>query len=477
MSGLTYKGQHSSEFGLVIKTKPSILPPISTKTTEIPGMPGAYYVRSERGVKPIKVPIGFVADDYQDYHTRLRRLAAWLAPPKDIKDGALIFDTESYKTDYAVLDGSTDIDRLARLGKGTLTFLCPDPDSFGQERTQTINDPNNPTKAGKVITNGGTAETKPVFRATILKQTPLLAIVSPDDYIQLGKPASVDQPAVQGKELILRDEMTTLTNWTTGSYIEDGVIAGSMTTGDSHFKASDFGTGDGWHGPALERSLSEAIQDFEVDFYLSNVSSGDPKKIGRVEVYLLDAQGNVVAKAGIKDAHQDYILNRGYIRIGSKFIINETKNIWNNFDGMIHIQRDGKRWIVGIGQIDENGDHHARHYETWTDYGGEFQSKVAKVEVYIGKYADYTVSDMWHGAVYVYKHNSISNDQVPYILQPDDEVVIDHRQRKVFVNGKDARNLKYFPSNYFKLKPGQTELGVSPADVAKVDIEYPEAWL
>lgn len=137
--GFTYNDIHSDDKGLVVQTSPSILPPITIQAQMIPDRPGGYFQRSEFGMRPIKVPIGFRESNFGDYYSKIRDLAEWLNP---IEPEPLIFDDESNMTYYAVLSDAIDLNRIGRLGSGTLTFLCPDPFAYGSQITQTL-DPNN----------------------------------------------------------------------------------------------------------------------------------------------------------------------------------------------------------------------------------------------------------------------------------------------------------------------------------------------
>lgn len=131
--GVTYRGKHSDEFGLAVRTNPSLLPEFELNMQGVSQKHGAYFNGVKYKTRPIPLEVGFVAKDLQDYASRFRALADWLRP--DLGVGELIDDNEPEKTYKAVLE-SQDIKRvenIARMGKGSLALVCPDSFAFGKE--------------------------------------------------------------------------------------------------------------------------------------------------------------------------------------------------------------------------------------------------------------------------------------------------------------------------------------------------------
>lgn len=131
--GVTYRGKHSDEFGLAVRTNPSLLPEFDLLMQEVPNSNGFYFNGVKYKSRPIPLEVAFIAQDLQDYSTRFRALADWLRP--DLGVGELVDDNEPDKRYYAVLE-SQDIkrmDNIARMGQGSLVLVCPDSFAFGKE--------------------------------------------------------------------------------------------------------------------------------------------------------------------------------------------------------------------------------------------------------------------------------------------------------------------------------------------------------
>lgn len=108
----------------------SAFAPIKRNLLPIEGMPGAYLESTDTEVRVIQQPITINAKDRMDERKLEEDLSAWLITGQPAE---LIFDEEPDRVYYAVIDGSLDIEDIARFGKGTITFICPDPYKYGTE--------------------------------------------------------------------------------------------------------------------------------------------------------------------------------------------------------------------------------------------------------------------------------------------------------------------------------------------------------
>lgn len=243
--GVTYRGRHSSEFGLVVRTNPSILPEFENKTIKAPGSHGVIPVSVEYQPKIIPLEIGFVANDILDYSDRLRMLGDWLDPTKGV--GEYVADHEPDKIYYAVLEESAinRVEYIARMGKGGLRLTCHDPYAYGAERTYDLSD-------SVAIANEGTADTYPVFDITITEESELLSITNTSNVDVLGRGRSViigtevrpDEEVENVKTLILHDTMQSTGSWQGASSVDSGIVTGTMATDDEGFYAENYGNED-----------------------------------------------------------------------------------------------------------------------------------------------------------------------------------------------------------------------------------------
>jgi predicted phage tail component-like protein len=151
---LNYKGISSDGKLKVLKVTRSVLPPSSNKLMEIDGRSGALFVSKKHGVKKIEVEIAILGD----YVNKKREIADWLDADKP---EALILSDEPNMTDFAILDGETDMDEILDNGMGKLSFICPDPYSFGGERSVSL------FTGDDSIFSGGTAPSYATFTFNI----------------------------------------------------------------------------------------------------------------------------------------------------------------------------------------------------------------------------------------------------------------------------------------------------------------------
>ncbi|MFO7326484.1 MAG: phage tail family protein, partial [Pseudomonadota bacterium] len=410
-----YNGIHSSNKGIyrVTDIRRSILPPITSRLLTVPSRAGAYYQGHEYGVRQIEVDIVLKEDTPAGLRERVRALAAWLKPGGEPKD--LVFDDEPNLTWRAVLSGDTDLEEIATIGRGTLTFLCPDPVALGDEHVLSLG-----AGGEAVVTAGGTAPAWPVIKATVQQAITYLAVATPDKYVLLGRPESVEETKVPKEEVVRDDGLGSTVGWATGTQV-DGMVAGTMVSTGSSFEVQSYGSGSGWHGPALKTSLPDLLQDFRVTVWLQLTNS--KQSVGRAELYLLDANNAIIGKIALKDTHAGVQDMWGEARAGALsggyYFVPPTHGdkagVWNNFSGLFRIGRISNRWHAYFAMIDSKGRHHTRLYQEWYDAKGQYAAPLAQVQLHAGAYGTYQPMTVRFDRVLVERINTIVAGQVPYI--------------------------------------------------------------
>jgi predicted phage tail component-like protein len=111
-----------------------IMPRRDHTLVDIPGMAGAIIARSKSGVKTIEVDVQIFGDTKAAIRTKVEALAAVLFTEEP---APLIFADDPNKTYYAIVSDETTFEELARIGKATIIFLCPDPYPVGLSRNKT----------------------------------------------------------------------------------------------------------------------------------------------------------------------------------------------------------------------------------------------------------------------------------------------------------------------------------------------------
>lgn len=131
----TFNGKHASEFDILVHSVGrDILPPLQARLVEIPNGVGSYDFGTYLEKRTISVNISIQSEGINKVAAKLRSVAQWLYT-EGLVD--LSFDDEPEKTYKARLDGNSDVEEVVQLGRGTLTFLCPNPLAFGETKNQT----------------------------------------------------------------------------------------------------------------------------------------------------------------------------------------------------------------------------------------------------------------------------------------------------------------------------------------------------
>lgn len=123
----TYRGTRSEDLDIeVLDVRRSILPPSQIVTLEVPGRDGAFYLRSEYGIKTFQVDILIKK---QTTLEALQEKSSLIAYYLDSSNGlgALIFDDEPNQSYEAIISGDTDTSQIVRFRRGTITFIAPLP--------------------------------------------------------------------------------------------------------------------------------------------------------------------------------------------------------------------------------------------------------------------------------------------------------------------------------------------------------------
>jgi len=450
--------------------------PISRNIITVTGMPGAHLSHTDIQVRVITVPVLVKAENISDLQKVKEDMAEWLIhdEPKE-----LIFKDEPDRVYYAVVDGELELDEIFSTGRGEITFICPDPYKYGPEREITFSsDIHN-------LTNNGTADTPPIFELTVKEPVTMAMIQNHlNEYMMIGKPYDVEsQVPIQREERIFWDDMSTTVGWATGSKV-DGTVAGTIASNGYFFYPSSYGTGTGWHGPALKKSLPEVLEHFTVEAEVDLFNTASASMIGRVEIYLLDDAGNDIAKMALKDIYENIDSVHAEARVGDSIINHYLINgagdypwVWNDFHGIIRMGRHEGKWFFYIAKVDYNtGVHSARRYIEFNDDDNQFIKNLAQVQIHFAQMGTYQPADVRIQDLKVYKWNPITQTEIPYIAQTGDIITFDHKEKLILINGEPRKDLKDFGASYFNLKPGENQLVVMPENAVDVTCRYRERF-
>lgn len=444
--------------------------PYEINLLNVQGKTGAYFDGIERKDRVLEIDANIISNNREEMYQKIDVLNGVLSVNEPVP---IQLPGEENKTYYGIPAESSEDEEFFFMHKGTLVIICPDPHKYGNEIETT----------SLTIENEGTAKADPIFKLDVLAPITFATVQNQNgEYMMIGQPIDVDSITFQEKELILSDPMDSTVGWTTGTQIDNGTVSGTMASSGSEFVVSDWGAEEGtakWYGPALKKSLSEQLQDFQVDIRVQNIDEAE--QVGRVEMYLLDVNDNIIGRITLKDAWTDYSRNRGEARAGSEsnghYLLREDyAGSWHDFRGMLRLERIGNQWTSYIAKIDETGKHRSRETRRFTDTENKYMEKVAQVQVSIAKFGTYESTQSSIYDLKVWKLNDPSQFGIPYIADAGDEITFDHKEKLILINGEPRKDLKQFGASYFGLYPGYNQLSVMPSDSFNITSKYQEKF-
>ncbi|APC48299.1 hypothetical protein BME96_09020 [Virgibacillus halodenitrificans] len=451
--------------------------PINHNLLSVPGMPGAHIQSTETGVLYVKQPVGFTVKDEVHEQQILDELKSWLITEENQE---IEFDNVPGKTYIGRLTGDmSDYERQVTLRSGTLTFLCK-PYKYGPEKTVNLD-----ATLGNIVNVEGTAPTKPVFELEVLAPITFAMVSNGEEYMIVGKPATVSETEVDTKMLLLEERGQTLDTWSsTPTYVDGGVVTGSLNTDNDGITVPSYGqdTETGWHGPALVKEVPPT-QNFEIEMMLSGRTTKTSQTY-RIEFYLLDENRNELGKMAVIDNNTNINRKKAEGRIGpfvgrqQNYIISSQNYLynWDFFYGMLRMRRIGNKFEFYVSRIANNNRHVYSLLESYTDNANEYMGKLKYIQIHIGKYASTdraSAPKIQHIKAFELKQETI--DQTPYIARIGDKIVIDNKNKELLLNGEPLVKGD-FGASPFSLYPGENNVVLLPEAKVHGKMKYSPAY-
>ncbi|MEK5524147.1 distal tail protein Dit [Heyndrickxia sp. FSL W8-0423] len=513
---------------IVNEIKKPVTPEITENVQDVPGMVGKIFMGNSYGQKIWEILITITAKSEQERVQKIDQLTE-LVMTFDAGEYPMIFSTESDYTYYGHFSGITTPERVEKThwATCTLTFSCSDPKGYGEYQNKDI------TKNPITILPDGSAECYPIFTCIPKKDLTSLSVTDQDgNYVFIGENVDPDTGnlPIDKEPLVFHDTCGTLATWTTITKDtltftpENGVVGGAMRSSGDALRVGVDGTGysnfgpfvkNKWHGPIVQQWLNGQYKDYRVRCWLWN-NQYYARAHGKVELYLLDNNGNAIGKISLKDNGQSkkaivqvqvmnsskfYNIHYGQGNIYSKKkdtvtikVKNGTKkvkvkgktkteqlwktvtlpedpttNTYSNFYGYIELQKIGNKFRVEIMKC--NSKHNPVWDKPvvtkWTDSKNIYNQSLAGVAVYVAKWdieedtanpqVKYTNNGMALSDVKVWNiiDGGNGSPSVPtVIIRKGDEVKINCEDRTVYKNGAIFMKNFYIGSQFPTLKGG-----------------------
>ncbi|MED2633535.1 phage tail family protein [Bacillus thuringiensis] len=472
---------------LVGRKRPSWAP-VKRNLVRVPHHAGALFLNTETEERRIDVPLVIKAKkDMADLQKVKEDLADWLYTEQPAE---LVFDDELDRTYLALIDGSVDLDEIINRGKGVITFVCPMPYKLGKQNTHTFSQ-KGATEVKTSFINQGNIEAPPIIEIEAQKPSTFLDVWFGEgpynrDYFRIGYPLKMEQLPVERNQRLIWDEMSTTVGWSKVSSMEDGNPVGEMKTDSYQFYCSDYGSGNGWHGAAVKKSIPGGpVQDFIMQAHVT-CKSKKINEMGRVEIAILDENSKVLSKIAMNDLYWQAEQNFGTMVIGydnkpgKTGLIYESgdyPNTWNQYYGRLWIARTGNDWEAYISKFlpgTEKDD--SERFARWTDENNYHMEKAAQIQISIMQWQDVPpVEAMSVSDLKFWKVNLNTKNDPPYIFDAGDKIIIDTEKSLVTINGKNAINIKDIFSNFPTVIRGENLIEIMPPDV-KATVSYRERY-
>jgi predicted phage tail component-like protein len=459
-----------------------LLPPVTQSTLRVPGRPGAYDFGNTLGERNIEIKYVILADSPEDLRVKARDFAKWVYTRTPRK---LYILSEPDKYFWAKVSGESDLNELFRVGEGSFTFYCSDPFAYKDETPIDFN----PTTTDPItIRNDGFFSSYPRLEFEFTQASTEFAVIANDEYLYFGQPAPVELPAPERKRiLVLNDDCSSITNWANATGVDGGIVTGAIESTGNYFRQTnyDYGTGSDWHGGSIVRSLGgQQLQDFTIEAEVGFLS-GYTDQVGRIEIYGLDINGTRVCKMALRDtdrsAENTVVEARAGAFSGGFFFLNSNvkKGKYKDFNGLMRISRKGKQWEFYIAKRDAKGRLYDSTTKTYFDQNGQFQQKIASVQIHFGAYAaNSVVSTMYIEHLKVYEENVVTTPGAPPIIfEPGDKLIIDCNEAEITLNGEPFYHALDPSSSFIRLELGDNQLSISPPITTNGKIYYSQRWL
>ena len=231
-------------------------------------------------------------------------------------------------------------------------------------------------------------------------------------------------------------------------------------------------------------------------------------KLGLIELYGFDVNGNKLFKMALTDANFYYEYTHPQIEIGSTVVLKDTDSVpapnkitikndkgedevvndlsgkfgkWNEFFGQIRVKRErvnGKdQWTCSVDKL-EGGKVVASLNKTALVNANYPTGELNNLVLFIGGYADKPTSAMTLTHLTVNQLNEIPAIVIPKIFRSGDNLRIDCSTNMAYLNDIPCMEYVDIGSNFFGVNPGDTELKVFTDDSGVyTSVSLTERWL
>lgn len=346
---VTYAGLPLHNYVNIRNVKRAVLPPRENFIKDIPSQNGSFYMGYKYAPREITLECtlkGTLKEDYIDAINQLAFILDVNVPSK------MIINDNPDRYVYAILDGTTDLERFKHGGSVELNFICYDPYMYSIEEDNFSDEPMKNNARSISIQNSGSTSTYPILDIGFTKNAHFVQCTDAKGRtVLVGTPPDVDNTQGTFDPQVLKDSCEVLTNWTnvgTG-IIDDGTIDGDLVIngGGYGFTCTNYGSNsEGWHGGARRRNLNSFVSDFKIEVKMEHNSKGDLNGTGSGSTapvtsanYLITAEPSLRIREGRgTNTKQIGSIPKGKVVLVSDIQSNWGKTTYNGVTGYISMQ-------------------------------------------------------------------------------------------------------------------------------------------
>jgi len=334
------------EFMGILKIRRSILPERTNFSRKIPSVYGEVYTGFTYSPNLISMDCYITAENYEDHMEQLRIIGDLLNVTEPAK---LIASDEPDKFNYAVFNGSLEVERVGYHGTFTIEFVCYDPFAYAIEPADAFID----EKKVVQIHNGGSMPTQPVVNVNFHNTAHFLQLTNyAGETVLIGDRPDADKPNGSGTTKVLSDNCESMATWTPAGNVLDADVHRevmgnvAINAGGYALYCNDFGTSDlGWHGGAVRRNIGQNVRNFEARVYMRLNSVGDINGTGSGKTApLASAFYDITAKTlTVRAGRGNDFKSLGTLKKGKRVEVSNINKNWglisfNGQVGFIHLR-------------------------------------------------------------------------------------------------------------------------------------------
>jgi predicted phage tail component-like protein len=460
MTIMYFNGNKIGDRFLQFNPKRGILPEVENTVVTVGRSNGGRFQYGRFKPRVITVDYDVSTISQREFEKRMAPLLYTSEPAK------LVFSDAPNEYWMAKVDGSISLERAYYLGSGTINFIVPDglahavtPKTFTQDADGTV-----------TIKNEGTGPSYPLIHCVMHGDNGIAALANDaGGALQFGDAEEVDEVSHLRSDKVtsvdFRSKPASGIDYNTGALeyaaMADGtpnVMTGSVNWDYSDEAASPVFSGDNvkaWNGPSMHGTIKPNYAGTNVgDFQFWNRFGTYPTAKGRFRMtFILQSGDTPVVTMNIRSSvtsRDDLIMDCVVNGIPNHAITLDRKKFTKGWQEC-QLNRKGDQITFLFGQIKSyvagsNGttkDTATQNYTITVDGIGD--TAIDSWTLWAARYQNSNVPTLWWANTLFRWVNETEWDDVPNLYSDGDELVIDTKQRKAFLNGVDTG--WYVPGN------------------------------